>query len=61
MHSTRLCLVVIAAYNPKLYIHIYYHDGIVTLKIKDQSQNGQNRRSGEMASHIFETYKNYLM
>ena len=29
--------------------------------IKYQSRNAQNRRSGEMDSHIFETYKNYVM
>ena len=30
-------------------------------KIKDKSQNAQNRRSGEMANCIFETYKNSVM
>ena len=30
-------------------------------KIKDQSCNEKNRRSGETANHIFETYKNSVM
>ena len=29
--------------------------------IKDQIQNTQNRRSGEKAHHIYETYKNTVM
>ena len=28
--------------------------------LKDKSHNAQNRRSGEISSHIFETYKNAL-
>ena len=30
-------------------------------KLKDQSFNAQNISSGEMANHLFETYKNYVM
>ena len=30
-------------------------------KLKDQICNLQNRRSGEMANRLFETYKNYVM
>ena len=30
-------------------------------KLKDQSQNNQNRRSGEKAHDIYETYKNTVM
>ena len=30
-------------------------------KLKDQSQNAQNRRSGEKKNHIHETYKNTVM
>ena len=30
-------------------------------KLKDQIQNAQNRRSGEKAHHIYETYKNTVM
>ena len=30
-------------------------------KLKDQSQNDQNRRSGEKSHHIYETYKNTVM
>ena len=35
--------------------------GLLPLKIKDQIQNEQKRRSVEMASHILETYKNSVM
>ena len=31
------------------------------LKKKDQSQNAQNRRSGEKANHVYKTYKNKFM
>ena len=30
-------------------------------KLKNQSQNAQNRRSGGKANHIYETYKNTIM
>ena len=30
-------------------------------KLKDQSCNAQNRRSGETENHLFETYKNTVM
>ena len=30
-------------------------------KLKDQSQNAQNRRSGEKSHHIYETYKNTVI
>ena len=30
-------------------------------KLKDLSQNIQNRRSGEMSNRLFETYKNSVM
>ena len=30
-------------------------------KIKHQSQNAQNRRSGEKENSIYETYKNIVM
>ena len=30
-------------------------------KLKNQSQNAQNRRYGEKAHHIYETYKNTVM
>ena len=30
-------------------------------KLKDQSQNDQNRRSGEKSNCIYETYKNTVM
>ena len=30
-------------------------------KLKDKSQNAQNRRSGEKSHHIYETYKNTVV
>ena len=30
-------------------------------KLKDQSQNAQNRRSGEKENPVYETYKNTVM
>ena len=40
------------------------HLSLLTLRdrniehLKDRSNNAQNRRSGELSSHLFETYKN---
>ena len=36
-----------------------WHDRF--LKLKDQSQNAQIRRSGEKATHAYETHKNTVM
>ena len=55
------CVVANVAYLPKLYIHNYFHGVIVIKKLKDLSQNSQNRRSGEKENHIYETYKNKFM
>ena len=46
---------------PKAYIHHYYHGVSFFEKLKDQSCNAQNRRYGEMANHLFDTYKNTVM
>ena len=54
-------MVVSVAYLPKLCIHIYYYGVIFIKKIKDQSQNEQNRRYGEMEIYIFETYNNSVI
>ena len=51
--DTRLCVVVNVAYLPKVCTHHYYHGVIIILKkLKDLSQNAQNKRSGEKKSHI---------
>ena len=44
-------------YLPKSCIHHYYHGVSFFGKLKDQSCNAQNRRSGEIVSCLFETYK----
>ena len=55
-------MVANVAYLPKVYIHDYYHGVIFILKkLKDLSQNAQNRRSGGKANCIYETYKNIVM
>ena len=46
---------------PKVYIHHYCHGEIVIKKLKDISQNSQNRRSGEKENCIYETYNNTVM
>ena len=45
-------------YIPKVYIHDEYHGVIVLKKLKDRSQNAQNRKSGEKENCIYETYRN---
>ena len=52
---------VSVVYLPKSCIHHYYHGVSFFGKLKDQSCNAQNRRSGEIVSCLFETYKNYVM
>ena len=56
--DTNSCVVSNVAYLPKVYIPHYYHNVIIILKkLKDQSQNSQNRRSGDKTNHIYDTYK----
>ena len=60
LQGARSCLVLSVAYLPKICIHSYYHGeggGGGVKKIKDQRQNAQNRRSGEMSNGPFEIYK----
>ena len=50
---TRSCVVASVAYLPKICIHHYYHGVVFMKKMKDTSQNYQNRTSGEKANlHI---------
>ena len=58
--DTNSCVVVSVEYLLKSYIKRYYH--VVSIKkIKDQSCNAQNRRSGEMANILFYKYKNHVI
>ena len=54
LQDTRSCVVVRLVYLPKVYITHFYH-GVIYIKekLKDQSKNDQDRRSGEKVnSHI---------
>ena len=60
--DTNLCVGVSVAYLPKAFIRWYYHGvSVFRRKLKDQICNAQNRRSGEMANRLFETYTNTFM
>ena len=54
-------MVVSVAYQQKSCIRHCYHGVSVMKKLKYQSVNIQNRRSGEISNHIFETYKHSVM
>ena len=45
----------------KAFIHHHYHGVRVFDKLKDQSCNAQNRRSGDMPTHLFDTCKNSVI
>ena len=50
-------MVVNVAFLLKVYIHNCYPGVIGILKIKDQIQNYDNRRSSEKSNFVYETYK----
>ena len=46
--------------NENIYFYLLARRGCHTKQLKDQTPNAQKIRSGEIASRIFETYKNYV-
>ena len=50
------CECLIYSYSMHMYLLTWRYRHIK--KLKDRSQNAQNRKSGELSSHLFETYKN---
>ena len=61
MFVTKLYVGVSALYLPRVFIIPCCHGDIVIKIYKYLNQNAYNRIPGELASHIYETYKNSSM
>ena len=55
-----LCGCECCTYVKSIHLSLLIWRDFHSKHLKDRSNNAQNRRSGELSSRLFETYKNYL-